>query len=120
MIGTEPDTSDGVVVPEDTTPKPAAKMTTREFYEEQADAAQETYDAAVTKAPPKKDAISFEALALEDASQNEMMKDIVEEDDEYIDILREYGESRYGEEGMQKEGEADEEYLKRFLSHSPV
>ena len=118
MIGTEPDTSDGVVVPEDTTPKPAAKMTTREFYEEQADAAQETYDAAVTKAPPKKDAISFEALALEDASQNEMMKDIVEEDDEYIDILREYGESRYGEEGMQKEGEADEEYLKRFLSHT--
>ena len=65
-----------------------------------------------------KDAISFEALAIEDASQNEMMKNIVEEDDEYIDILREYGESRYGEEGMQKEGEEDEEYLKRFLSHT--
>ena len=65
-----------------------------------------------------KDDISFEALAIEDVSQNEMMKDIVEEDDEYIDILREYGESRYGEDGMQKEGEADEEYLKRFLSHT--
>ena len=39
-------------------------------------------------------------------------------DDEYMDMLREYNNDRFGESGAQKDDETDEEYLKRFLTHT--
>ena len=39
-------------------------------------------------------------------------------DDEYMDMLRDYNSDRFGESGAQKKDESDEEYLKRFLTHT--
>ena len=39
-------------------------------------------------------------------------------DEDYMDMLREYNEKRFGKDGAQKEDESDEEYLKRFLTHT--
>ena len=37
-------------------------------------------------------------------------------DSDYMDMLREYQEKRFGEDGKQREDETDEEYLRRFVS----
>lgn len=37
-------------------------------------------------------------------------------DADYMDMLREYQENRFGEDGKQREEETDEEYLRRFVS----
>jgi len=37
-------------------------------------------------------------------------------DADYMDMLREYQEKRFGEDGKQREEETDEEYLRRFVS----
>jgi len=39
-------------------------------------------------------------------------------DGDYMDMLREYSENRMGDEGKQEEDESNEDYLKRFLSHT--
>ena len=39
-------------------------------------------------------------------------------DDEYMDMLRDYNNDRFGESGAQGKDETDEEYLKRFLTHT--
>jgi len=39
-------------------------------------------------------------------------------DGQYMEMLREYSENRMGEEGKQEEDESNEDYLKRFLSHT--
>ena len=39
-------------------------------------------------------------------------------DGDYMEMLREYSENRMGEEGKQQEDESNEDYLKRFLSHT--
>jgi len=39
-------------------------------------------------------------------------------DADYMDMLREYQEDRFGDEGKQGEDESNEDYLKRFLSHT--
>mgnify|MGYP003116129178 FL=1 len=39
-------------------------------------------------------------------------------DGDYMEMLREYSENRMGEEGRQEEDESNEDYLKRFLSHT--
>ena len=37
-------------------------------------------------------------------------------DTDYMDMLREYQEKRFGEDGKQRDDETDEEYLRRFVS----
>ena len=39
-------------------------------------------------------------------------------DGDYMEMLREYSENRMGDEGKQQEDESNEDYLKRFLSHT--
>jgi len=39
-------------------------------------------------------------------------------DGDYMEMLREYSENRMGDEGKQEEDESNEDYLKRFLSHT--
>jgi len=39
-------------------------------------------------------------------------------DEDYISMLREYNEDRFGEDGKQAEDESNEDYLKRFLTHT--
>jgi hypothetical protein len=39
-------------------------------------------------------------------------------DGDYMDMLREYSENRMGDEGKQEQDESNEDYLKRFLSHT--
>ena len=39
-------------------------------------------------------------------------------DNDYMEMLREYNDKRFGEEGAQQENETDAEYLRRFLTHT--
>ena len=39
-------------------------------------------------------------------------------DNDYMEMLREYNDKRFGEEGAQQEDETDAEYLRRFLTHT--
>ncbi|MEL0116334.1 MAG: hypothetical protein VW739_01325 [Pelagibacteraceae bacterium] len=52
--------------------------------------------------PNESDKVTFEQLA---------------SDKNYMTMLREYQENRFGEEGKQDKDESNEEYVKRFLSH---
>lgn len=60
-----------------------------------------TYD--TPEAQQTDDMLSFQELA---------------SDGDYMDMLREYSENRMGDEGKQEQDESNEDYLKRFLSHT--
>ena len=60
-----------------------------------------TYETPVEKQTD--DMLSFQELA---------------SDGDYMEMLREYSENRMGDEGKQQEDESNEDYLKRFLSHT--
>ena len=38
-------------------------------------------------------------------------------DENFLSTLRSYGKKRFGESGMQMEGESDKDYVKRFVTH---
>ena len=67
--------------------------------------------------PPKKDPASFDteeaAIVDEQVTFGELASDT-----DYMDMLSEYSVSRFGEEGAQQEDESNEDYLKRFLTHT--
>jgi hypothetical protein len=75
----------------------------------------ESADIPEALAPPKPK--KFERP--EDAEQEEQITFAeLSADKDYMDMLREYQKSRFGEEGEQLKDESNEDYLKRFLSHT--
>ena len=72
-------------------------------------------DMPVEFQPPEKK--QFETA--EEAEEEERLSfSALATDVEYMDMLRDYNKSRFGDDGAQKEDETNEEYLKRFLTHT--
>ena len=63
--------------------------------------------------PPKQYETPEEKQQDDDLSFQELASDA-----DYMEMLREYNDSRFGEDGAQAEDETNEEYLKRFLTHA--
>ncbi|ASE99894.1 hypothetical protein [uncultured virus] len=54
-----------------------------------------------------------------DETYKEKVKTLDEfsKDDNFLSTLRSYGEKRFGESGLQMEGESNKDYVKRFITH---
>ena len=63
--------------------------------------------------PPKQYNTLEEKQQDDDLSFQELASDT-----DYMEMLREYNDNRFGEDGAQQEDETNEEYLKRFLTHA--
>mgnify|MGYP003644369572 FL=1 len=55
---------------------------------------------------------------VEQAEEGTKTLDEFAEDEEFLQNVNEYGKARFGDDGIQQEGESNKEYVERFLTHT--